>query len=194
MGAKPTNLRPGSRACLVTLGALAVLTINMHSLFLVPFLQKFQLACMKYITTCLPTANEVCGKVMFLRMSVILSTGGHAWPGGVHGRGHAWWGVCVVVGHVWWGHAWPGGAWQAGMHGGDVHGRGHDGGMCGRACVMGGMHGRGLVWQGDVWNGACMAGGMHGRRDGHCSGPYASYRNAFLFYFCIQKDLANFIM
>ena len=30
--------------------------------------------------------------------------------------------------------------------------------------------------------GACMAGvgGVHGRRDGHCSGRYASYWNAFL--------------
>ena len=26
-----------------------------------------------------------------------------------------------------------------------------------------------------------MAGGMHGIRDGHCSGRYASYWNAFLF-------------
>ena len=45
------------------------------------------------------------------------------------------------------------------------------------------VHGRGHVWQG-----VCMAGGMHGRgvcmrgrRDGHCSGRYASYWNAFLF-------------
>ena len=50
----------------------------------------------------------------------------------------------------------------------------------GRACMVGGhtwqerdMHGRGMY----------MAGGMHGRRDGHCSGRYASYRNAFLFQF-----------
>ena len=41
------------------------------------------------------------------------------------------------------------------------------GGMCSKAvCVAG----------------ACMAGGMHGRRDGHCSGRYASYWNAFSSY------------
>ena len=43
-----------------------------------------------------------------------------------------------------------------GVRGGGVHGR--------RACVAGGC-----AWQG----------GMHGR-GGHCSGRYASYRNAFL--------------
>ena len=44
------------------------------------------------------------------------------------------------------------------------------------ACMAGGQHG----WQGEV----CMVGGggMRGRRDGHCSGRYASYWNAFLFY------------
>ena len=74
-------------------------------------------------------------------------------------------------------------------------------------CVIGSMHGRGMhdrghAWQGHAWQGAfvvgvCMAGGMHGswgvcdrgcawqrrvhgRRDGHCSGWYASYWNAFL--------------
>ena len=50
------------------------------------------------------------------------------------------------------------------------------GGVCGRGGGNmhdgGGMHGKG----------ACMAGGgMRGRRDGHCSGRYASYWNAFLF-------------
>ena len=49
-------------------------------------------------------------------------------------------------------------------------------------CVVGGMHCRGVC----VAMGVCMAGGMHvrgcvcGRRDGHCSGRYASYWNAFL--------------
>ena len=38
---------------------------------------------------------------------------------------------------------------------------------------------------GHVWQGGCVAGGMHGggvrgRRDGHCSGQYASYLDAFL--------------
>ena len=49
------------------------------------------------------------------------------------------------------------------IHRGAVHARG----MHGRGvCVAGGMHGR--------------RGSMHGRRDGHCSGRYASYWNAFL--------------
>ena len=39
---------------------------------------------------------------------------------------------------------------------------------------------------GACMEGACVAGGVRdggvrGRRDGHCSGPYASYWNAFLF-------------
>ena len=32
-----------------------------------------------------------------------------------------------------------------------------------------------------------MARGMHGRRDGHCSGRYASYWNAFLFVTELNK-------
>ena len=44
-------------------------------------------------------------------------------------------------------------AWQGSMHGG------------------GGVHGQGRQF---------MVGGMCGRRDGHCSGWYASYWNAFL--------------
>ena len=84
--------------------------------------------------------------------------GGHAWQGDMHGRGCAW-----------WGHAW-----QGGMHGGGVHGRK-------------GVHGRGCVWQGacmaggHAWLGCAWQGGMCGRRNGHCSGRYASYCNAFLF-------------
>ena len=51
------------------------------------------------------------------------------------------------------------------------------------------MYGRG----GHAWQGVCVAGGhawqggmcgregLRGRRDRHCSGRYASYRNAFLF-------------
>ena len=70
------------------------------------------------------------------------------------------------------------------------------GGACvaGGAYVVGGVHGRGHVWQrgihgrgGMCGRGVCMAGGMRGRkggmparRDGHCSGRYASYWNAFL--------------
>ena len=35
--------------------------------------------------------------------------------------------------------------------------------------------------------GACMAGDLYGRRDGHCSGRYASFWNAFLFHLCLQQ-------
>ena len=36
--------------------------------------------------------------------------------------------------------------------------------MCGRgACLVGGICGRGCVWQGVSMVGSCMAGGMHGR-------------------------------
>ena len=68
-------------------------------------------------------------------------------------------GACVLKGDVW----------QRGMHGKGV------------ACmVKEGMHGKGV---------ACMVkegmhgkgwGGVYGRRDGHCSGWYASCWNAFL--------------
>ena len=85
----------------------------------------------------------------------ILSTGGHAWQGGMHGGGHVWGGG----GHVWQGrHVW----WE-GMHGG---GCAWQGGMHGRgACVAGGhawqgsVHGLGHALQGGVWwgGGACLA-------------------------------------
>ena len=36
--------------------------------------------------------------------------------------------------------------------------------MAGRMCMVGGMHGRGNVWQGGyAGQGVCVAGGMHGR-------------------------------
>ena len=78
-----------------------------------------------------------------------------------------------------------------------MHGRG------GGACVVGGMHGRGVCMVGHA---ACMVGGgmcggghvrqrgvhggggVRGRRDGHYSGRYASYWNAFLF---IKKNLRH---
>ena len=97
--------------------------------------------------------------------------------GGMRGRGYTWQGLCMAGGvhgggsiHV------AGQALQGGMHGG--------GGMCGGghawqgACMAGGMHGGGVHGRG-----ACVAGegGLHGRRDGHCSGQYVSYWNAFLF-------------
>ena len=53
--------------------------------------------------------------------------------------------------------------------------RGRGGGMHGGgACVA-----RGHAWQGCVV-GEAWGGVMHGRRDGYCSGLYASYWNAFL--------------
>ena len=66
---------------------------------------------------------------------------------------------------------------------GGVHGTG--------ACVAGGLHGRGMCMaRGHVWQGVCVAGGrMHGRRDGHCSGRYASYWNAFLFRYNEKHSL-----
>ena len=49
----------------------------------------------------------------------------------------------------------------------------------------GGVCGRGYAWRG---RGVCD------RRDGHCSGRYASYRNAFLFQFCSLFDQWNFLV
>ena len=89
---------------------------------------------------------------MFSQASVILSTWGvgHAWPAGVGGA-YVWQGVCVA------------------------------GGMHGRGGCMAGVHGGGCVARGRALRGgACVAWGMLGRRDGHCSGQYASYWNAFL--------------
>ena len=45
------------------------------------------------------------------------------------------------------------------------------------ACIAGG----------DVWQRGCVARGMRGKRDGHCSGRYASYWNAFLFVTELNK-------
>ena len=89
--------------------------------------------------------NEVCGKVIFLLMCVILSTGG----GGCVVAG----GACVVAGGM---HGCGGGhAWLQGSSGGMCMVAGGVcgcGGMCGcgggvRGC--GGMHGGG---GGRVWN------------------------------------------
>ena len=58
--------------------------------------------------------------------------------------------------------------------------------MAGGCMAGGGIRGRGTCGGGHVWQGVCMAGGcvakggMRGRRDGHCSGRYAYYWNAFL--------------
>ena len=62
-------------------------------------------------------------------------------------------GGCTAGLGMWQGACMVEGAWQGG-----VYGR--------WACMVGGVHGKG--------------GGVRGRRDGHCSGRYASYWNAFL--------------
>ena len=97
--------------------------------------------------------NSSCGKVMFSQACVKNSV--HR-EGGMHGRGMCGRGHVWFGGHVWWGA----------MHG-------SWGGMCGkRACMAGGyMHGGGMC-----------GGGVHDRRDSHCSGRYASYWNAFLYF------------
>ena len=45
----------------------------------------------------------------------------------------------------------------------------------------------GHAWQGGVWRGTCMLGGMRGRRDGHYSGRYTSYLNAFLLNLYLER-------
>ena len=119
----------------------------------------------------LPPANEVCEGYVFT--GICLSTGGACVAGGactvggacvvedVHGRGACMVRTCMMGGMCGWGSAWPGGggsAWPGGMYGGGT-------------CVVGACMAGGHAWQGD----------MHSRRDGHCSGRYASYWNAFLF-------------
>ena len=59
------------------------------------------------------------------------------------------------------------------MHGGGMCGRG-GGAMCGREACMTGV----CVWQEEH---AWWRRGVSVRRDGHCSGRYGSYWNAFLF-------------
>ena len=107
--------------------------------------------------------------------------GGGGVAGAVHGRE-----ACMVGEHVWWGACVAGRCtWQGGAC------------MVGRVCMAEDMHGRGHTWQGGLHGsgracmagGTCMArrgharqgGGVRGRRDGHCSGRYASYWKAFLF-------------
>ena len=63
------------------------------------------------------------------------------------------------------------------------------GGMCGRgACMAGGMCGSGAC----IAGGVCGKGGVRGRKNGKCSGRYASYWNAFLlnsnFYTLLTKS------
>ena len=72
------------------------------------------------------------------------------------------------------------------------------GGMCGSGtCMAGGMHGRGYAWRGrHAWQGGHVwgvpGGGVHGRKNGNCSGWYASYWNAFLFW--IILDLHSHVL
>ena len=78
--------------------------------------------------------NSSCRKVMFSQASVILS-------GGVHGRETE----CV----------WRGGGMygRRGMHGRGMRDRGHAWcGVCAWqwACVVGGVHGRGVCWAGET--------------------------------------------
>ena len=54
-------------------------------------------------------------------------------------------------------------------------------GCVGGACIAGCIHSWGHVWWWHAWWGACMVGGVRGRRDGHCTGRYASRWNAVLF-------------
>ena len=91
------------------------------------------------------------------------------------------------------GHVWQGGmCGRRGMHGGETCMVGvYVAGGC-----MGGVHGRGCAWQGvcmaggvgtcvaggPTWQEVCVAGegDMHDRKNGYCSGRYASYWNTFL--------------
>ena len=119
--------------------------------------------------------NSSCGKVMFSQACVKNSVhvgGGHAWQGVLCGRGE-----CMAGGM----HG-GGTCVQGGMYGRGVHGSGGNvwQGVCmARGCAwQRGVHGRGHAWQGGM--GHAWQEDMHGRRDGHCSGWYTSYWNAFL--------------
>ena len=106
-------------------------------------------------------------KVMFLHLSVILSTGG----GGMHGcSGGAW---LLPGGHVW---LLLGGACVVAL------GRGHAWLLLGCVCVV--------ALGGHAW--LLPGGGVHGiPRDTEIwsmSGRYASYWNAFLYYFQCYEE------
>ena len=67
--------------------------------------------------------------------------------------------------------------------------------MAAGVCVAAGWHAMGVghTWWGScvagACVGACMAGGMHGRKNGNCSGRYASYWNAFLLFQVVKKPI-----
>ena len=130
-------------------------------------------------------SQQSWGKVIFSQASVILSTGGCAWPGGhacpggVCGWVICGWGVCIARDVHAWGCVCPGGvhAWEVCVPGGHV--------CLGRHACLGGMHGQGHAWpggmhgcRGHAWPGcvcgwgACMAGacimGGHAWGGGMC--------------------------
>ena len=94
---------------------------------------------------------------------------------------------------------------------GGMHGSGGDHGRVAcvwqGACMTGGMHGGGHVWQGvwwghawqgHVWQGACMAGGMHGMHTPgryyeiqSMSWQYASYWNAFFSFQSVMNGVSR---
>ena len=132
----------------------------------------------------LPPANKVWGKVIFLHMCVILSTGGSmcGCRGGVHGcRGCVW----LPGGHAWLGgmHGCQGGVLDCGgcvwLPGACMVAGGWG---CQGACVA--FWGACVVVGGHVWlpGGLCMvAWGCVGyNKIWSMSGRYASYWNAFL--------------
>ena len=94
--------------------------------------------------------------------------------GGMHGRGCAWQGACMVGECAWWGSVCGRRACMAG----GVHGGGHvwqRGGMHGRGAfvAVGWVAGEGMCDRGCAWWGRCMAGGMHGGGHVWQGGMYA---------------------
>ena len=61
--------------------------------------------------------------------------------------------------------------------------------MFSQASISHSVHKGGHVWQESMLGGPAWQGGVRGRRDGHCSGRYTSYRNAFLFLFFEFKGI-----
>ena len=127
------------------------------------------LCCELLRRTVVTVRNVVAAGLCFHRRLWFGSQGGAYMAGGC-----AWWGACVVAGGVHsrgmctaGGHAWQRDVCMMG-------------GVCmaeGACMADGGMYGKG---------GVHGMGGMCGRRDGHCSGQYASYWNAFLWLLMIM--------
>ena len=142
-------------------------------------------------TMLLPPANEVWGKVIFLHLFVILFTGGHAWlQGGMRGCRR---GACVVAGgHAWLygGHAWLLGGACVVARGACMVARGACMVAPGGVCVCGCSGGACVVAPGGC---VVLRGGVRGffHEIRSMSGRYASYWNAFLFFYSVvsQKNL-----